>query len=359
MSILREKLGVFEAEVLSLKRALSEVSRGAEVVVSPNLAAAGLLPPWGVVHCPRNPTEPSPNSLTPTSDTLLSLQSDEAKAQRQEAQRQERQQREEAQWREVQQRQDTHMQQDIQMRQDAQIRPEVQLRQDAQLRQEAHLRHEAQIRQEVQLRQEAHLRQEAQLRHEAQMRQEAQLRHEAQLCQEAQLRQDAHQPQRVQEGHWDEAGELRRQLEQLQAVLRLERQQRERQALNFDQERHTWQDEKERVLKYQAQLQLSYVETLQKNQALEKRMSQLGAKPATVTTTTTITTTTSPTSSNSPPPPPALPPLSPQPPTSLPGPIALTLSPPCEDQKGPPSLHQLVPPWAGPSRLERIESTEI
>uniref|UniRef100_A0A3B4GJ36 Leucine zipper tumor suppressor family member 3 n=1 Tax=Pundamilia nyererei TaxID=303518 RepID=A0A3B4GJ36_9CICH len=122
---------------------------------------------------------------------------------------------------------------------------------------------------------------EAQLRHEAQMRQEAQLRHESQLCQ------DGHQPQRVQEGHWDEAGELRRQLEQLQAALRLERQQRERQALNFDQERHTWQDEKERVLKYQAQLQLSYVETLQKNQALEKRMSQLGAKQTTTTTTTT------------------------------------------------------------------------
>ncbi|RVE68035.1 hypothetical protein OJAV_G00087850 [Oryzias javanicus] len=282
VSILREKLGVFEAEVLSLKRALSEVSRGAEVVVSPNLAAAGLLPPWGAVHCPRNPTEPSTNSLTPTSDTLLSLQSDEAKAQRQEAQRQERQQREEAQWRDVQQqRQDAHMQQDIQMRQDAQIRPE------AHLRQEAHLRHEPQIRQE------------AQLRHEAQMRQEAHLRHESQLCQDVQLRQDVHQPQRVQEGHWDEAGELRRQLEQLQAALRLERQQRERQALNFDQERHTWQDEKERVLKYQAQLQLSYVETLQKNQALEKH------------------------------------------------------------QKGPPSLHQLAPPWAGPSRLERIESTEI
>lgn len=339
MSILREKLGVFEAEVLSLKRALSEVSRGTEVVVSPNLAAAGLLPPWGVVHCPRNPTEPSTSSLTPTSDTLLSLQSDEAKAQRQEAQRQERQQREEAQWRDVQQRQDAQMSQDMQ------LRPE------AQLRQEAHLRHEAQLRQEVQL------RQEAQLRHEVQLRQEAQLRHDSQICQEVQLRQDAHQPQRVQEGHWDEAGELRRQLEQLQAALRLERQQRERQALNFDQERHTWQDEKERVLKYQAQLQLSYVETLQKNQALEKRMSQLGTKPT--TTTTTTITTTSPSSSNSPPPALALSPVSPQPPPSLSGPIALTLSPPCEDQKGPPPLHQLAPPWAGPSRLERIESTEI
>lgn len=355
VSILREKLGVFEAEVLSLKRALSEASRGAEVVMSPNLAAAGLLPPWGVAHCPRNSTEPSNNSLTPTSDTLLSLQSDEAKAQRQEAQRQERQQREEAQWREVQQRQDAAMHQDVRMRQDAQSRPDIHLRHEAQLRQEAHHRHEAQLRQETQLRQEAQL-------HEAQMRQEAQLRHEAQLCQEAQLRQDAHQPQRLQEGHWDEAGELRRQLEQLQAALRLERQHRERQALNFDQERHTWQDEKERVLKYQAQLQLSYVETLQKNQALEKRMSQLGPKPTTTSTSPTVTTTTtasSPTSSNSPPPPPVLLPLSPQSPPSISGPIALTISPPCEDQKGPPSLHQLAPPWAGPSRLERIESTEI
>ncbi|KAM4616317.1 uncharacterized protein lzts3b [Polymixia lowei] len=306
VSILREKLGVFEAEVLSLKRALNEVGRGAEVVMSPNLAAAGLLPPWGALHCPRTSSESSSTPLTSTSDTLLSLQSDEAKAQRQEAQRQERQQREEAQWREVQQRQEAHINQDMHMRQEAQIRQETQLRQEAQMRQEV------------------------------------------------QLRQEAQQPQRGQDGHWEEAGDLRRQLEQLQAALRLERQQRERQALNFDQERHTWQDEKERVLKYQAQLQLSYVETLQKNQALEKRMGQMGAKGG-----TTSTTTPSPSSSNSPPPPPALSPLSPQPPASLPAPITLTLSPPCEDQKGPPSLHQLTPPWAGPSRLERIESTEI
>ncbi|XP_051924503.1 leucine zipper putative tumor suppressor 3 [Hippocampus zosterae] len=313
VSILREKLGVFEAEVLSLKRALNEFSRGAEVVMSPNLAAAGLLPPWGIVHCPRTPGDQSTNSLPPTADSLLSLQSDEAKAQRQEAQRQ---QREEAQWQQHQ-RQDAHTQQDMQMRPDA------------------HLRHEAQLRQD------AHLRREAQLRHEAQ------------LCQEA-------QQQRQQDAHWDESGELRRQLEQLHAALRLERQQRERQALNFDQERHTWQDEKERVLKYQAQLQLSYVETLQKNQALEKRMSQLGNKPSTACTVpTTTVTNTSPSSSSSSPPPQSLSALSPQPPSSLPGPVTLTLSPPCEDQKGPPSLHQLAPPWAGPSRLERIESTEI
>uniref|UniRef100_A0A672LY44 Leucine zipper tumor suppressor family member 3 n=1 Tax=Sinocyclocheilus grahami TaxID=75366 RepID=A0A672LY44_SINGR len=105
-----------------------------------------------------------------------------------------------------------------------------------------------------------------------------------------------------------EAGELRRQLERLQGELHLERQQRERQVLTFAQERHTWKGEKERVLKYQAQLQLSYVETLQRNQALEERVGQLGAKLG-----------TSPGSPGSP----------------------------------------LAPPWPGPTRLERIESTEI
>ncbi|KAM6965015.1 leucine zipper putative tumor suppressor 3 [Aplochiton taeniatus] len=266
VSILREKLGVFEAEVLGLRRALGELGRGADHAMTPILAAAGLLPPWAVIHCPRIHLESSSTPLAATSDNLLSLQSDEAKAQRQEAQRHERQQREEAQWR------------------------------------------------------------------------------EAQLCQEAQ--------QQRQESHWEESGDLRRQLEQLQSALRLERQQRERQALNFDQERHTWQDEKEQVLKYQAQLQLSYVETLQKNQALEKCVGQLGAKLATATP--------SPSSSSSPPPLAALLPLSAQSQVSIQAPIAFTLSPPpCEDQKGPPSLHQLAPPWSGTSRLERIESTEI
>uniref|UniRef100_W5LZ82 Leucine zipper, putative tumor suppressor family member 3a n=1 Tax=Lepisosteus oculatus TaxID=7918 RepID=W5LZ82_LEPOC len=103
-----------------------------------------------------------------------------------------------------------------------------------------------------------------------------------------------------------EAGGLRRQLERLQGELRLERQQRERQALSFAKERHTWQGEKERVLKYQAQLQLNYVEMYQKNQALEQQVGQLSSK---------------------------------------------------EDKK--PSPPQLTPPWGGPSRLERIESTEI
>lgn len=295
---------MFEAEVLGLKQALWEMGGGVDPAITQTLGAVGLLPHWGALYSPRTPSEPSSTPLTSTSDALLSLQSDEAKAQRQEVQRQERQQREEAQWRDMQQHQEAHQ------------------RLNAHLYQEAHLHQEAQLRTEARLHQGAHLCQEAHFHQEAQHK-----------CQEAQV----------------ESGILREQLDQLQGALRLERQQRELQAHSFDQERHTWIDEKERVLKYQAQLQVSYVETLQKNQALEQQVGQLGSKP-----------TPTPSSSSSPPPPPALSTFPPLPSVPLPAPIALTLSPPpCEDVKGSPSLLQLPTPWAGPSRLEMIESTEI
>ncbi|XP_016306648.1 leucine zipper putative tumor suppressor 3-like [Sinocyclocheilus anshuiensis] len=233
VSMLRDKLVVFEAEVLGLKRALSELScRSDHAVCLRDISGSSSLP-WAGLHTPR-----SPEALP--IDSFLSLQSDEAKAQRQ------------------------------------------------------------------------------------------------------------------------EAGELRRQLERLQGELHLERQQRERQGLTLAQERHTWQGEKERVLKYQAQLQLSYVETLQRNQALEERVGQLGAKLG--------TSPGSPVSLSIP----VLgekehvlkyqaleervgAKLGPRPgsPVGLSVPVPLT----ADDPK--PILHQLAPPWPGPTRLERIESTEI
>ncbi|XP_016373398.1 leucine zipper putative tumor suppressor 3-like [Sinocyclocheilus rhinocerous] len=236
VSMLRDKLVVFEAEVLGLKRALSELScRSDHAVCLRDISGCSSLP-WAGLHSPR-----SPEALP--IDSFLSLQSDEAKAQRQ------------------------------------------------------------------------------------------------------------------------EAGELRRKLERLQGELHLERQQRERQVLTFAQERHTWQGEKERVLKYQAQLQLSYVETLQRNQALEERVGQLGAKLG--------TSPGSPVSLSIP----VLGekervlkyqaleervgaklgprPGSPGSPVGLSVPVPLT----ADDPK--PILHQLAPPWPGPTRLERIESTEI
>ncbi|XP_061849235.1 leucine zipper putative tumor suppressor 3 isoform X2 [Colius striatus] len=97
---------------------------------------------------------------------------------------------------------------------------------------------------------------------------------------------------------------LRKELERLQMELKLERQQREQQVMDFEEERRTWQEEKEKVIKYQKQLQLNYVEMYQKNQLLEHKVNEMNTKAT---------------------------------------------SPPHSEEKK---------PWT-PSRLERIESTEI
>ncbi|XP_051866318.1 leucine zipper putative tumor suppressor 3 [Pristis pectinata] len=68
---------------------------------------------------------------------------------------------------------------------------------------------------------------------------------------------------------------LKKQIERLQGELRLERQQHEQQLSHFEEERQTWQEEKEKVIKYQKQLQLNYVEMYQKNQALESKLNEL------------------------------------------------------------------------------------
>ncbi|EMP28857.1 ProSAP-interacting protein 1 [Chelonia mydas] len=97
---------------------------------------------------------------------------------------------------------------------------------------------------------------------------------------------------------------LKKEVERLQTELKLERQQREQQVMDFEEERRTWQEEKEKVIKYQKQLQLNYVEMYQKNQLLEHKVNEMTTKAT---------------------------------------------SPPYTEEKK---------PWT-PSRLERIESTEI
>ncbi|KAH0615737.1 hypothetical protein JD844_026132 [Phrynosoma platyrhinos] len=97
---------------------------------------------------------------------------------------------------------------------------------------------------------------------------------------------------------------LKKEVERLQAELKAERQQREQQVADFEGERRTWQEEKEKVIKYQKQLQLNYVEMYQKNQILEHKVNEMTSK---------------------------------------------VTSPPHTDEKK---------AWT-PSRLERIESTEI
>ncbi|XP_026185377.1 NEDD4-binding protein 3-A isoform X2 [Mastacembelus armatus] len=65
--------------------------------------------------------------------------------------------------------------------------------------------------------------------------------------------------------------------ERLRAELLLERRQSEAQAMAFDEERHTWQTEKDKVIRYQKELQASYLEMYHRNEALERELQQLRA----------------------------------------------------------------------------------
>ncbi|KAK5611814.1 hypothetical protein CRENBAI_009516 [Crenichthys baileyi] len=65
--------------------------------------------------------------------------------------------------------------------------------------------------------------------------------------------------------------------ERLRAELLLERRQSEAQTMAFEEERHTWQMEKDKVIRYQKELQASYLEMYHRNEALEKELQQLRA----------------------------------------------------------------------------------
>ncbi|KAM9741417.1 NEDD4-binding protein 3-A isoform 1-T3 [Menidia menidia] len=65
--------------------------------------------------------------------------------------------------------------------------------------------------------------------------------------------------------------------ERLRAELLLERRQNEAQAMAFEEERHTWQTEKDKVIRYQKELQASYLEMYHRNEALERELHQLRA----------------------------------------------------------------------------------
>ncbi|XP_068570583.1 NEDD4-binding protein 3-A isoform X1 [Cebidichthys violaceus] len=65
--------------------------------------------------------------------------------------------------------------------------------------------------------------------------------------------------------------------ERLRAELLLERRQSEAQAMAFEEERQTWQTEKDKVIRYQKELQASYLEMYHRNEALERELHQLRA----------------------------------------------------------------------------------
>ncbi|XP_008569126.1 PREDICTED: NEDD4-binding protein 3 [Galeopterus variegatus] len=67
--------------------------------------------------------------------------------------------------------------------------------------------------------------------------------------------------------------------EQLRAELLQERLRSQEQALRFEQERRTWQEEKERVLRYQREIQGGYMDMYRRNQALEQELRALQEPP--------------------------------------------------------------------------------
>ncbi|XP_059377818.1 NEDD4-binding protein 3-A-like [Carassius carassius] len=68
--------------------------------------------------------------------------------------------------------------------------------------------------------------------------------------------------------------------ERLRAELLLERRQNEAQASAFEMERRTWQNEKEKVICYQKELQASYLVLYHKNEALERELAVLNVGSA-------------------------------------------------------------------------------
>lgn len=68
---------------------------------------------------------------------------------------------------------------------------------------------------------------------------------------------------------------LRLQVEQLRTELVLERRHGEEQLESFDEERRVWQEEKDKVIRYQKQLQQNYIQMYRRNRELERVMREL------------------------------------------------------------------------------------
>uniref|UniRef100_A0A3Q0SQ40 Leucine zipper putative tumor suppressor 2 homolog n=1 Tax=Amphilophus citrinellus TaxID=61819 RepID=A0A3Q0SQ40_AMPCI len=68
---------------------------------------------------------------------------------------------------------------------------------------------------------------------------------------------------------------LRQQVDRLKAELMYERRTSEEQLSRFDEERRVWQEEKEKVIHYQKQLQQNYIQMYRRNRDLERVMREL------------------------------------------------------------------------------------
>lgn len=71
---------------------------------------------------------------------------------------------------------------------------------------------------------------------------------------------------------------LQREVDRLKEELREEKNAQERLVSSFEQERQTWNKEKDRVIRYQKQLQINYLQMHKRNQDLERILKELTAE---------------------------------------------------------------------------------
>lgn len=81
----------------------------------------------------------------------------------------------------------------------------------------------------------------------------------------------------LEESMVEDAQALWREIEKLKKELQEEQDSNKQMTVNFQQERQTWKEEKEKVIQYQKQLQQSYLHMYKRNQNLEKMLQQLAA----------------------------------------------------------------------------------
>ncbi|XP_030630752.1 leucine zipper putative tumor suppressor 2 homolog [Chanos chanos] len=72
-----------------------------------------------------------------------------------------------------------------------------------------------------------------------------------------------------------QGGDPRQQVEHLRAELSAERQHAAEQAARFEDERRSWEEEKDKVIRYQKQLQQNYVQMYRRNRELERELREL------------------------------------------------------------------------------------
>ncbi|KAK7919337.1 hypothetical protein WMY93_010621 [Mugilogobius chulae] len=75
--------------------------------------------------------------------------------------------------------------------------------------------------------------------------------------------------------HTEAMQNIKSQMDRMKSELTFERQRAEEQLVNFEEERKVWHEEKDKVIRYQKQLQQNYVQMYRRNRELEQHLQEL------------------------------------------------------------------------------------